>query len=308
ANVAHLDVAETIAGNWVNTANPWADNEVADTLTASLFVGSGSTTTAIDLATAEVAGVLPNANVADDITASNYLPLAGGNLTGNVTADAGITVDGVDIGAHAAATAAHGATGAVVGTTNAQTLSNKTLDSTVMSNDATLGQAAGPLLAFDDTNNYLEITGANVGIGTTAPGAKLHVVGSADATQVIVTANATQGNANPLIKAVKSDGTTELFRLHSDNATNLFLGTNAGRVNNVSGVGNEGLYNTFLGSNAGYANTTGYRNTAHGYRALFYNTTGVQNTPSGYQALDSNTTGSYNTASGRGALSANTTG
>jgi len=28
-----LAAAETIAGNWVNTANPWADNEVADTLT-----------------------------------------------------------------------------------------------------------------------------------------------------------------------------------------------------------------------------------------------------------------------------------
>lgn len=30
---ASLSEAETITGNWVNTANPWADNEVADTLT-----------------------------------------------------------------------------------------------------------------------------------------------------------------------------------------------------------------------------------------------------------------------------------
>ncbi len=43
-----LDVAETITADWVNTANPWADNEVAD-----------------------------------NITASNYLPLAGGTVTGN---------------------------------------------------------------------------------------------------------------------------------------------------------------------------------------------------------------------------------
>src|SRR3989338_1264375 len=35
ANVAHLDVAETIAGNWVNTANPWLDTEVNDDLTIS---------------------------------------------------------------------------------------------------------------------------------------------------------------------------------------------------------------------------------------------------------------------------------
>lgn len=31
ANLARLDEAETITGNWVNTANPWAANEIADT-------------------------------------------------------------------------------------------------------------------------------------------------------------------------------------------------------------------------------------------------------------------------------------
>lgn len=46
---ASLSEAETIAGNWVNTANPWADNEVVDT-----------------------------------ITASNYLLLTGGTLSGNL--------------------------------------------------------------------------------------------------------------------------------------------------------------------------------------------------------------------------------
>jgi hypothetical protein len=35
----------------------------------------------------------------------------------------------------------------------------------VMGDGGTIGQAAGPLLTFDDTNNELEITGANVGIG-----------------------------------------------------------------------------------------------------------------------------------------------
>jgi len=45
----NLAGAEVITGNWVSTANPWADNEVVDT-----------------------------------ITAINYLPLAGGTLTGNL--------------------------------------------------------------------------------------------------------------------------------------------------------------------------------------------------------------------------------
>lgn len=43
---ASLSQAETIAGNWVNTANPWADNEVVDTLTIN-----GGTVTWTDLTT-----------------------------------------------------------------------------------------------------------------------------------------------------------------------------------------------------------------------------------------------------------------
>jgi len=39
----------------------------------------------------------------------------------------------------------------------------------IVGNGQTIGQAAGPLLNFDDTNNYLEITGCNVGIGNTIP-------------------------------------------------------------------------------------------------------------------------------------------
>ncbi len=50
-----------------------ADANVSNTLTSSLFVGSGSSTTAIDLATAEVAGTLPDGNVSDTLTASLFV-------------------------------------------------------------------------------------------------------------------------------------------------------------------------------------------------------------------------------------------
>lgn len=39
----------------------------------------------------------------------------------------------------------------------------------VMADGTTIGQAAGPLLTFDDINNYLEIMGCKVGLGTAAP-------------------------------------------------------------------------------------------------------------------------------------------
>ena len=38
ADLAWVDEAVTITGNWVNTANPWADNEVVDTITASNYM------------------------------------------------------------------------------------------------------------------------------------------------------------------------------------------------------------------------------------------------------------------------------
>ncbi|OGX13800.1 MAG: hypothetical protein A3I71_06165 [Omnitrophica WOR_2 bacterium RIFCSPLOWO2_02_FULL_63_16] len=140
----------------------------------------------------------------------------------------------------------------------------------------------------------------------TAP--RLHVVGGADTTQVLIAANATQSNTNPLLRALASNGTTELFRLHSDDTFNLFLGSNAGQSNTVTGVFTQGLFNTFVGSGAGFSNTRGEENTAAGSLALSSNTTGWRNTAVGFRALESNTTGGANTAMGRRALRANTTG
>lgn len=144
----------------------------------------------------------------------------------------------------------------------------------------------------------------NVGIGTTTPVSKLHIKGAADVTQLIIDANSTQTNINPLFKLRSSAG-TDLLWIHSDNVNNTFIGLNAGRVNNVAG---GGIFNTFIGRDAGYSNTAGDNNTAIGWNSLSSNTTGFSNTASGSDALSSNITGSRNTANGYAALNSNTTG
>jgi hypothetical protein len=69
AGTGNITTLGTIGtGVWNGTAI--IDAYVSDTLTSSLFVGSGSTTNAIDLATAEVAGNLPVANLNSGTNAS----------------------------------------------------------------------------------------------------------------------------------------------------------------------------------------------------------------------------------------------
>ncbi|MEK7589302.1 MAG: hypothetical protein AAB479_01570 [Patescibacteria group bacterium] len=80
AGPASLSEAETIAGNWVNIANPWADDEVSDTLT----VGSGGSVNDAALSV-NVAHV----NAAETIT-SLWEFRSGASLSGGAT---GLLVD-----------------------------------------------------------------------------------------------------------------------------------------------------------------------------------------------------------------------
>lgn len=121
----------------------------------------------------------------------------------------------------------------------------------------------------------------DVGIGLANPTAKLHIKGSADASQLIIDGNTTQSNTNPFIKLRKSSG-IDLLWIHSDDSTNAFLGFKSGRVNVV---GPQGINNTFIGSRTGYSNTNGRDNTAVGTNALFSNSKASFNTAIGTNAL-----------------------
>ena len=139
----------------------------------------------------------------------------------------------------------------------------------------------------------------NVGIGTTAPGARLDVraQGALDRDIAFRVRNSTDTQNFLVVNGagdVYNNGAKGVY-------TNTFFGENVGR--NATGYSN-----TAIGVSALYANTTGNSNTAIGESSLFRNTTGVSNTAIGVSALYANTTGYSNAAIGVSALGNNTTG
>jgi hypothetical protein len=118
----------------------------------------------------------------------------------------------------------------------------------------------------------------NVGIGTTNPTSKLHVVGNVQVSGTISASRFTPGGVN------------------------IFFGSGAG------GSSNTGSYNNFFGYNAGRSNTSGYCNNFLGYAAGFSNSTGVFNNFFGNNAGCSNNSGCDNSFFGHSAGSSNTNG
>ena len=155
------------------------------------------------------------------------------------------------------------------------------------------------LLSFQE-NSFAQ----NVGIGINNPVGKLHIKGSANVSQLVIDANSTQDNSNPLIKLRNSIG-TDLLWIHSDDTSNTFIGLNAGRLNNAASGGTS---NTSIGGSSLFSNTVGSANTAVGTFSLKSNTEGYFNAALGYRSLYSNTTGGYNSAVGQDAMFSNTTG
>lgn len=124
--------------------------------------------------------------------------------------------------------------------------------------------------------NLFNNSGTNVGIGTTSPVDKLHVLGN-----------------------TRIDGGKIDFR---NTGNSVFIGEGAGTNDDLTNNGT-----TAIGYYASNANITGSGITAVGYNAL-RNSTGSNNSALGYESLLSNTTGTQNAAFGYNALRGNTTG
>jgi hypothetical protein len=161
------------------------------------------------------------------------------------------------------------------------------------SNSLVLGSINGVNNANSDTN---------VGIGTTAPTERLHVVGN-----ILVSNQITASQFN--IGTTRILGNSGFHNVYfGENAgggatgtDNTFVGWRAGEVNTSNS-------NSFFGSQSGRANTIGVGNAFMGDRSGWGNTTGNLNSFFGNLAGANNTTGNSNTFLGNGSGAGNSTG
>ncbi len=147
----------------------------------------------------------------------------------------------------------------------------------------------------DNTAGFarLVVTGGNgnVGIGNTAPAAKLDVTGSINATQYNVFGS----------RILHTTGTDNMFvgnltgNANTTGAQNTFIGSSAGDSNTT------GAKNTFVGEDAGGGNAGGSNNVFVGENAGLQNSSGSDNVAVGQSAGDTISTGDFNTMIGKNA-------
>ena len=211
----------------------------------------------------------------------------------------------------------------VSGVSNATAIGARAL--VMQSNSLVLGAIDGVNGAAADTN---------VGIGTTAPTSRLHVVGDALVTgnltvNGVLNANIPAGSAN-YIQNGTSQQLTSNFNISgngtaggtlSANAvnattqynlgTNRVLSTSSGGTNLIVGVGAGGAVtgagNSFFGTSAGANTTGGGSNSFFGYQVGLANINGGANALFGYQTCVNNS-GANNSFFGTQAGSNNTSG
>jgi hypothetical protein len=119
-------------------------------------------------------------------------------------------------------------------------------------------------------------------------------------TIIISVKQITGGNSAFVAKSF--DGNVVYQQRFSSINTNVFLGSNVGRLNTT------GASNTVVGTNSLQNNTTGSFNLVFGQNTLASNTVGVHNTALGYAALFSSEVANFNTGVGSNTLYSNLTG
>ncbi len=178
-----------------------------------------------------------------------------------------------------------------------------TLDSTVSIGAGARAHISHAIVLGDTTNHNIR-----VGIGRSAPEAKLHVRAAAGNDPLKVE-GLPSGGATDSLLTVNTTGVVGKKTVNSIvSASAWSLTGNAGTDTAVNFIGTTHNMPIRFRVNNQKAGTLSENNTAFGYQALEYNTTGNSNVAIGGTALRNNQVGVGNVAVGRGALTANTSG
>ncbi len=272
--------ANAIAANGNLTCASITDADVSDTLTASNFVGSGSTTNAIDLATAEVAGTLQSGNISGSYTGIiGTGALDAGSITANFGAiDVGadsITTSGTIgmaatttfTGAGATFTGAIAANGGSITSTGVLSITPGGAMTVGATGEALLLQGSTATLTSTGAGNDITLTSANQIILNSASTIELqdntNVTGNFDASGTLIagTGNAFQVSAAGAVTAVGVNsgagllqgslgltitGAAVSLNASSNFATNISTGSSTGAItlgggSNTFAVASTGL-------------------------------------------------------------------
>ncbi len=176
-------------------------------------------------------------------------------------------------------------------------------------------------MLYPMSQNFFVDANGNVGIGTTTPATKFHVVGgtivAGDAAVTgTLTLNPLNDRALDFVGSIYKDAL--LFGHTRGGGGNTGFGREALRAVTTgtrnTGVGSESLWRattacdiTAIGFRASYYSDVSKRTTATGSQALYFNTAN-DNTANGALVLFNNTTGTRNTGGGAYALYGNTLG
>ena len=155
--------------------------------------------------------------------------------------------------------------------------------------------AAALVLRTNGAERLRVLADGRVGVGTSSPAERLHVLGN-----LRLYGDLHLAPSSASAGAIRQGGSTIVRTLGSNN---FFAGQNAGGLTTAASAANTGV-----DAHALRDNTAGSRNTASGHLALAQNTVGGGNTAGGSEALRQNTSGGTNTAIGAQALMSNTTG
>lgn len=239
------------------------DNEVSDTLTSSIYKGTGSTTNAIDLATAEVSGILPAASVTDI-----WVNTSGGDTIAPTTAVTALSITpfntntGINISGGTGSPLINlvqtGSTGTgidiTLGDGTTKNAENITMNGTatghalaIISNSAS--SAAYPLEVDSKTTVTRSIYSTNVA----ATGYGVYSTASGGGSVGVLGASTGPGGTG--VSGIATGGAGNNVGVSGD-------GTTIGVQGNTNTAGAKGVYGTALDGYAGYFTAKGGGDTA----------------------------------------------